>query len=297
MRILITGKKGQLVSALERAFENTLHEIIKIGRPEIDIANPLQLHAKIIELKPDLVISAAAYTAVDNAEQDSETANKVNGFAPLIMARACSELSIPIIHISTEFVFSGDKITPYVENDDTNPINIYGESKLLGENAIINETQDYVILRTSWVFSEIGNNFVKSILRAGQNKSLIEIVNDQIGCPNNAHDLAAGILIVAEKIVKDKNPNLRGIFHFSGQNYVSRSQFAKIIYQSAAKAGFKVPKIIEINSSQFLSPAARPKNSFLNCQKLKQMYDIEINNWQTNLDDCVNKVLNEMVVK
>lgn len=294
MRILVTGKNGQLVSALEAEFRGSFYETVKIGRPEVDFANPMQLHSKIIAIKPDLLISAAAFTAVDDAEGQSLIADNVNHKAPAIMASACNELSIPIIHISTEFVFSGDKKIPYTESDATGPINQYGRSKLAGEIAIADKAKNHVILRTSWVFSEIGNNFVKSILQVGLNRETINIVSDQIGCPNNAHDLATAIVKISDRILKDKNRNLRGIFHFSGQNFVSRSEFAKKIYDAAKRFGYQSPVVHEIGSAQFPLPAKRPKNSSLNCQKLKEIYDIEINDWETNLNNCVEKILIEM---
>ncbi len=278
MHILIFGKSGQLGTALSKELESTAHQVTQLGREEADLALPDHLYFKTKKIEPDVVIIAAAYTAVDKAEEDIAQAEAVNVIGPSKIAQACKELDIPLIHISTDFVFNGQSDDPYTENMKTDPINVYGRTKLEGEQAIANQQGRYAILRTSWVFSEYGNNFVKAMLRLSETRDALNIVADQIGQPTEVHDLAKACLQVADKMVQDKSAP-SGIYHFSGKGPVSWADFARAIFAAAGKN----VSVTDIPATEFPTPAARPAFSVMNCEKIHQDYAIIAPDWQPAL--------------
>ncbi|NTA39817.1 dTDP-4-dehydrorhamnose reductase [Agrobacterium salinitolerans] len=281
MRLAVTGKNGQVVSALQ-ALANDELEIVSLGRPELDLAQPETVLKALRDAKPDVVVSAAAYTAVDKAESEPKIAFAVNRDGAKAVAQSAKELGVPVIHLSTDYVFDGTKATAYVEGDPTGPTSIYGRSKLDGERAVSEVTGDYVILRTAWVYSEYGNNFVKTMLQLSKNRDEINVVADQFGCPTSANDIAAAVVTIARKLVEDSSAPLRGVFHLSGTGDTNWANFAKQIFTFAEENGGKSMIVNAITTAQYPTPAQRPANSRLDCSKLEEVYGIKLPSWQTS---------------
>ncbi|NTA51294.1 MULTISPECIES: dTDP-4-dehydrorhamnose reductase [Agrobacterium tumefaciens complex] len=281
MRLAVTGKNGQVVSALQALASDEL-EIVALGRPELDLAQPETVLKALREVRPDVVVSAAAYTAVDKAESEQDIAFAVNRDGARAVAQAASDIGIPVIHLSTDYVFDGTKHTAYVESDPTGPTSVYGRSKLEGERAVSEATDNYVVLRTAWVYSEYGNNFVKTMLRLSENRDEINVVADQFGCPTSANDIAAAVITIARKVVEDSSAPLRGVFHLSGTGETNWANFAKQIFALSAENGGKSIVVNDITTAQYPTPARRPANSRLDCSKLEEVYGIKLPSWQTS---------------
>jgi len=281
MRLAVTGKNGQVVSALQ-ALAGPGLEIVALGRPELDLARPDTVFKALREAKPDVVVSAAAYTAVDKAESEPDIAFAVNRDGAEAVARAANDIGVPIIHISTDYVFDGTKTTAYVENDPTGPASVYGRSKLEGEHAVSENTENYAILRTAWVYSEYGSNFVKTMLRLSESRDEVNVVADQFGCPTSANDIAVAIVSIAKRLATDPAPHLRGVFHMSGTGETNWAGFAKQIFEFSAENGGKSMIVNDITTAQYPTPARRPSNSRLDCSKLEEVYGIRLPEWQTS---------------
>lgn len=281
MRLAVTGKNGQVVSALQALASDEL-EIVALGRPELDLAQPGTVLKALREVKPDVVVSAAAYTAVDKAESEQDIAFAVNRDGARAVAQAASDIGIPVIHLSTDYVFDGTNDTAYVESDPTGPTSVYGRSKLEGERAVSEATDNYVVLRTAWVYSEYGNNFVKTMLRLSENRDEINVVADQFGCPTSANDIAAAVVTIARKLVEDASAPLRGVFHLSGTGETNWANFAKQIFALSSENGGKSIVVNDITTEQYPTPARRPANSRLDCSKLEEVYGIKLPSWQTS---------------
>ncbi|WP_035200312.1 dTDP-4-dehydrorhamnose reductase [Agrobacterium tumefaciens] len=281
MRLAVTGKNGQVVSALQALAGPDL-EIVALGRPELDLARPDTVFKALREAKPDVVVSAAAYTAVDKAESEPDIALAVNRDGAKAVARAANDIGVPVIHISTDYVFDGTKTTAYVENDPTGPASVYGRSKLEGEQAVSESTDNYAVLRTAWVYSEYGSNFVKTMLRLSESRDEINVVADQFGCPTSANDIAIAIVLIAKRLATDPSAHLRGVFHMSGTGETNWAGFAKQIFAFSAKNGGKSIVVNDITTAQYPTPARRPTNSRLDCCKLEEVYGIRLPEWQTS---------------
>ncbi|NSY71881.1 dTDP-4-dehydrorhamnose reductase [Agrobacterium tumefaciens] len=281
MRLAVTGKNGQVVSALQALAGPDL-AIVTLGRPELDLARPDTVLKALREAKPDVVVSAAAYTAVDKAESEPDIAFAVNRDGAEAVARAANDIGVPIIHISTDYVFDGTKTTAYVENDPTGPASVYGRSKLEGEQAVSESTDNHAILRTAWVYSEYGSNFVKTMLRLSESRDEINVVADQFGCPTSANDIAIAIVSIARKLATDPSAHLRGVFHMSGTGETNWAGFAKQIFAFSAENGGKSVVVNDITTEQYPTPAQRPANSRLDCSKLEEVYGIRLPEWQTS---------------
>lgn len=279
MRLAVTGKNGQVVSALQ-ALAGPGLEIVALGRPELDLARPDTVFKALREAKPDVVVSAAAYTAVDKAESEPDIAFAVNRDGAKAVARAANDIGVPVIHISTDYVFDGTKTTAYVENDPTGPASVYGRSKLAGEQAVSESTDNYAVLRTAWVYSEYGSNFLKTMLRLSESRDEINVVADQFGCPTSANDIAVAIVSIARKLAKDPAAHLRGVFHMSGTGETNWAGFAKQIFKFFAEDGGKSMIVNDIMTAQYPTPAQRPANSRLVCSKLEEVYGIRLPEWQ-----------------
>ena len=277
MKILITGINGQVGSALVRQANEQGHEVVALSREQWDMAQaPEQGEQLVLEVKPDLVINPAAYTNVDGAEDDEATALKVNADAPRALAKGCKQIDIPILHVSTDYVFDGTKEVPYVEMDQTNPINAYGRTKLAGELAVQEETQKHIILRTSWVFSKDGKNFVNSILRLAKQRDELKVVNDQFGGPTSAECISEVLLQFAIA-----NTDQWGTYHYTGQPFVSWYEFANKIIEQGLRGEVltKVPNVIPCGSDEFPVKADRPHNSKLSQEKLKKLFNRSACDW------------------
>lgn len=277
MGILVFGKTGQVAQELQR-----LADVTALGRDMADLTDPAACAAIITLHKPQAVINAAAYTAVDQAESDEETARLVNGVAPGAMARACDDLGIPFVHISTDYVFDGSGGTPWPVTAPAGPLGAYGRTKLQGEDAVRAAGGTHVILRTSWVVSAHGNNFVKTMLRLGVERDTLSIVADQVGGPTAAADIANACLEITRQLIED--PSKSGTYHFSGTPDLSWADFARAIF---AQAGINCA-VTDIPGSDYPTPAARPANSRLDCGQTLDVFGISRPNWATSLTDILN---------
>ena len=271
--ILVFGKTGQVATELQR-----LGDVLALGRNQADLANPAVCADAIRTHAPRAVINAAAYTAVDPAEQEEALATIINGDAPTAMAQACVELGIPLIHISTDYVFAGTGDAPWGPNDPTAPQNAYGRSKLVGEIGIRNSGAVHAILRTSWVVSAHGANFVKTMLRLSDTRDALTVVADQIGGPTPARDIAAACLRMAEQLIAD--PSKSGTYHYSGAPDVSWADFATQIFEQAGKAVAVTP----ISTTDYPTPAKRPLNSRMDCGAMEQVFGIPRPDWRNGLN-------------
>ncbi|QUN06888.1 dTDP-4-dehydrorhamnose reductase [Shewanella yunxiaonensis] len=284
MKILITGSNGQVGSCLvNRLQQKPEIEFLALTRQELDITDPVQVDAIVKQFTPDVIINAAAYTAVDKAEQDVELCYAINRDGPRFLAAAAHKNGAILLHISTDYVFSGDKQGLYNEEDPVAPQGVYGESKLAGELAIAKECPRHIILRTAWVFGEHGNNFVKTMLRLAKTRDTLGVVADQFGGPTYAGDIANALIVMANALnVGNKE---YGVYHFSGLPHVNWHQFAVDIFTQAKSQGIidRQIRVNAITSEQYPTPAKRPTNSKLSCQKIEQIFGIMPSDWLTAL--------------
>ncbi|PMN71096.1 dTDP-4-dehydrorhamnose reductase [Enterovibrio norvegicus] len=285
MKLLITGSLGQVGSCLvEQLSSMNDVEFLALDRDELDITNMNQVNDQVISFKPDAIINAAAHTAVDRAEEEVELSYAINRDGPANLAKAASKVGAAMLHISTDYVFAGDKDGEYLESDETGPQGVYGESKLAGEIAVAEACYSHIILRTAWVFSEHGNNFVKSMLRLAESRDELGIVADQFGGPTYAGDIAKALINIAKAIVNENNVGF-GVYHYSGMPHVSWCDFANSIFDDAIKQSL-LTKNITVNpivTSDYPTPAKRPSNSKLNCEKINNLFGIEPSNWKLAL--------------
>lgn len=274
MKILVTGAQGQVGQEIVEAGNASPHELRAFSKAELDICNAARLDQIIQAECPQLLINAAAYTAVDQAEQDVALAYAINRDAVQNLAQVCKRYDLPLIHLSTDYVFDGEKSTAYTEEDVCSPLNVYGASKAAGEILLQREWEKHLIVRTSWVFGKQGPNFVKTVLRLALQQKELRIVSDQKGCPTAAADLAAMLLKLAERIQGGRLQP--GIFHYRGDLETNWHAFAdKIIEQGRSYFPLKVETLSAISSLEYKRPAKRPKNSVLDMRKIKQAYGID----------------------
>ncbi len=282
MNVLILGKDGQVGKALAPLFPKAKI----LGRSELDLASPGSIKAVLQKLKPDIIINAAAYTAVDAAESDADLAFSVNEHAVQVLAEYAAANDSWLIHFSTDYVFSGDKPSAYSEEDDTAPTGIYGHSKLAGEQAIQRLCTRYYIFRTSWVFAEEGANFVNTMLRLARERDELGVVSDQVGCPTYAGDIAQIVSRVTTRLVQAAEHNIpAGIYHLSGNGALSWHDFAEEIFQCAHASGLitRIPKLKAISTAEYPTAAQRPANSVLDTTKLEQALDTSLPHWSGGL--------------
>ncbi|MDG0800649.1 dTDP-4-dehydrorhamnose reductase [Pectobacterium polaris] len=284
MKVLLTGSNGQL----GRCFQDRLPagwQVWATDTAELDITDYAKVLAAVKECQPDAIVNAAAYTAVDKAESEPELAALVNKTGPENLARAAKEVGARLVHVSTDYVFDGTATVPYVETDKTNPLGVYGQTKLDGEIAVSTVLPDAIIIRTAWVFSEYGNNFVKTMLRLAKDRDELSIVSDQRGCPTYAGDIAQAIIDLLEKEAE------AGIYHYCGDNEVAWSDFADEIFNIAVEKEIinKKPNVIRITTEKYPTPAKRPLYSSLNGEKIR-MLNIELSNWQQTLSIIIGKL-------
>lgn len=273
MKILLTGAGGQLGKALT-AGASSADDVIAYTKAQLDITNLAAVHQLVAAIQPDIIINAAAYTNVDLAEQELDLAFAINSTGVKNLALIGKKFNLPLLHISSDYVFSGTKQTAYLETDPCNPINAYGASKVAGEKILSAIWHKSLVLRVSWVFSEYGNNFVKKILALAQTQTVINIVSDQIGCPTSAHSIAQVLLCLAHKLFT-KSQNHWGIFHYRGDQLLSWYDFAQLILLQYSKYNPRVPKVHPILAAAFPAQAMRPKNSLLDITKINHIYGIK----------------------
>lgn len=288
--ILVTGSNGQLGWELRRSLA-PLGRVIALDRKGMDLSSADSITHAIREAKPEIIVNAAAYTAVDKAESEIDLAMRVNGAAPGIIAREARRIGALLVHYSTDYVFDGTGDRPYAESESANPVNSYGRSKLAGEEAIRDSGAPYLIFRTSWVYAARGNNFVRTMLRLARERSELKIVNDQVGAPTWARsiaDMTAQVLSGGLDRAKERS----GTYHFTSAGAVSWFGFAEAIFAGARSrfADFKVPTLIPIPASQYLLPARRPANSRLDTAKLTSTFGITAPRWEAALQQCMREI-------
>jgi dTDP-4-dehydrorhamnose reductase len=294
MRIIVVGKEGQVARALaERARAHGAQAVL-VGRPKLDLADPSGIEDALIETGGDVIVNAAAYTAVDQAESDRELAEAINGIGAGVVAGAATAMNVPIIHLSTDYVFDGTADRPYREDDPVSPLGAYGASKLLGEEAVAAEAENHVILRTAWVYSPFGKNFVKTMLRLAGDRDELGVVGDQFGAPTSALDIADGIFGVSRNLLeRPEDRSLRGLFHMTGTGFASWAEFATEIFALSAKFGGPSAKVRPLAAADYPTPAKRPANSRLDCGKLKDIHGVELPPWRSSLGPCVKRLIEE----
>lgn len=285
MKILISGQHGQVSRELQRRLGATC-ELVVLGRDQLDLAYPHQIRQQVQRVRPDLIINAAAHTAVDQAESEPEAAFAINATAPGILAEEALALDIPLIHYSTDYVFDGSKSEPYNEADAPNPLGVYGKSKLAGEQAITAVQGKHLILRTSWVYSSHGRNFLLTMQRLLQEKAELRIVADQIGAPTWAGTIANSTIALIERW-QGGQTGAWGTYHLTAQGETSWFGFAQAIGEALRQQGKPCATLVPIPSSDYPTPAARPLNSRLDCTRLQREWAVSQPDWQTALRECL----------
>lgn len=288
MKILVTGMRGQVVTSLvEAAAAMEDIEVITVGRPDFDLADPSSVRQTILAAKPEIVVSAAAYTAVDRAEDERNLAYAINVTGAAAVAEAAAVLRIPIIHLSTDYVFSGTDPYPYLEDDEAEPKTVYGYTKLRSEHAVASVNPRHIILRTSWVYSPFGNNFVRTMLRIATERESIGVVSDQWGNPTSALDLATAILLIATFPAK----HYTGIYHLSGTGETNWAGFARHIFDVSRAHGGPCADVEDILTSAYRTRARRPTNSCLSTDKFERVFGWRAPSWQSSVETVVRRII------
>lgn len=288
MRILVTGRNGQVAQAL--AERGGAHELIFAARPELDLARPETIAPTLQRAKPDLIISAAAYTAVDQAEDEVELAMAVNGDAMAELGRAAVAIDAPVLHLSTDYVFDGSGDRAWREQDPVAPLGVYGQSKLAGEQALAQSGATWLVMRTAWVYSPFGKNFVKTMLQLAETRDALQVVGDQIGNPTSAFDIADGLIAVADHWLAGARPGANSIYHFAGSGDASWAQFAAEIFRQSEKQGGPHATVTPIMTSEYPTRAQRPGNSRLVCSLFERQFNFTIPPWQTSLAKVLERL-------
>ncbi|MEZ8916231.1 dTDP-4-dehydrorhamnose reductase [Vibrio lentus] len=287
MRVLITGCYGQVGSCLTQKLANNENITVRaLDREHLDITSQDAVNATVIEFKPCIIINAAAHTAVDQAEEEVDLSYAINRDGPKYLAQAAQSVGAAMLHISTDYVFEGNKAGEYVETDATNPQGVYGKSKLAGEIAVAEACDKHIILRTAWVFGESGNNFVKTMLRLGENRDALSIVGDQFGGPTYAGDIANALIQIAKRINQSDAVEY-GVYHYSGLPHVSWFDFADAIFDVAVEQGVLAnkPSLTSITTDQYSTPAKRPSNSRLSTEKITLGFSAKASDWKAALNN------------
>jgi dTDP-4-dehydrorhamnose reductase len=293
MRIVVTGQAGQVVQSLIERGGAAGHTIVPVGRPKLDLASgdAAAIHDALEKAAPDAIVSAAAYTAVDKAESEPELAHAINAEGAGHVAAAAHAMGMPLVHLSTDYVFAGDFNRAYREDDPTAPGGIYGASKLAGEQAVLAHCPNSAVLRTSWVYSPFGANFVKTMLQLADTREELGVVADQWGNPTSALDIADGVLAVLANLVRSSAPDLRGVFHMTGKGEINWAGFAEVIFAASAKLGGPTARVKPITTAEYPTPAGRPANSRLDSGKLVRVHEISLPDWHDSTAAVVARLL------
>lgn len=292
--ILILGSDGQLAQSFKHLLSKQSDSVpfAVLGRKEIDFLNPEATLKKIADYKPEWIINTAAYTLVDKAESEKELCFQINTLTPIRIAQSCKEEHVNFVHYSTDYVFNGTGEEPWGETDTTNPINYYGQTKRASEEGIIQSECAHLIFRISWVYHYLGNNFVKTMLKLGSEKEELKIINDQIGYPSFAPDIAQATLdCIRQQNEKKVAPS--ELLHLSSHHHTTWYDFANTIFEKARELGFplKVKNVIPISTSEYPAAAKRPHNSRLNSTKIHELYNITLPDWKNSLDVCLKQII------
>lgn len=289
MKLLVLGKTGQVAQSLLSRQGVGDCQFVARGRPDVDLTDKATIATAMDQVEPDVVVNAAAYTTVDKAETEPDQAMAVNAMGAEHIARLCATAARPLIHLSTDYVFNGEKSGPYVETDPTAPLGVYGKSKLEGEKRIADHLDQHIIVRTAWVYSPYGNNFVKTMLRLAKDRDVISVVNDQVGSPTYAPHLADAIVQIASDIMQ-KTSVPWGVYHGAGSGYASWYEVAKKIFSDSGRLGEATANVEPIPTSAYPTPAQRPKNSTLDCTRLAQDFSINLPDWELGIEACLKQL-------
>lgn len=295
MRIAVTGGPGQLVLSMAERGPLAGHEVIAVGPPELDLAVPddAAVYTALGAVRPDVIVNAAAHTAVDKAESESDLAFAINADGAGAVARAAARLGVPLVHVSTDYVFSGDKAEPYVESDPTGPTGVYGASKLAGEQEVLSSGADAAILRTAWVYSPFGANFIKTMLRLAETRDELSVVDDQRGNPTSALDLADAVIAVAQHLAEGSDATHRGVFHATGHGDATWADFAEAVFATSAANGGPSARVKRITTADYPTPARRPANSRLDCSALFQRHGVRLPDWRSSVETVTARLRHE----
>lgn len=291
--LLVTGRDGQVARAIRDVLPTAGWDVVAIGRPEADLERPETVAEAIRQARPAVVVSAAAYTAVDKAEDEPDRAHAVNAVAPGLIAAAAAEVGAPVIHFSTDYVFDGTKRSPYVEADTTAPLGVYGATKLAGEAAVAAANPRHVIVRTAWVASPVGSNFVRTMLRLSAERPALRVVADQVGAPTFAADLAGAVRAIAEQLIApaEHSGERFGVFHLSSEGETSWHGFAEAIVAGAARRGREAVPVEAIATADYPTRARRPAYSKLSSEKIARVYGVRLPHWRASLETCLDVLL------
>lgn len=284
MKVLVIGAGGMTGTEIVRQAEERSWDVVALSRRELDITDASAVEGVIGSERPDVIVNAAAYTAVDAAESAAEEAMAVNGAGPRNIALAARTNGSQLLHISTDYVFDGEASKPYLPDDRTAPINVYGESKLAGEMAVRDACPEHVIVRTSWVYSHTGTNFVRTMLRIAGEKDEIHVVNDQHGCPTSSQDLAHALLSAASLMTRSY---ISGTYHFCNAGPTTWFDFANAIFELRDSPG---PRVVPISTAEFPTPAKRPRWSVLDTSSFKLAFGVEPRSWRESLKETMEKL-------
>lgn len=292
MRIAVTGSRGQIARSLQERAAKRGHEIVTLCRPKFDLADRASIDPGVKAAAADVIVNAAAYTAVDAAESEEALAHKINADGAGEVAAAAGRLGIPIVSFSTDYVFDGALDRPYRETDAPAPLNAYGRSKLAGEKAVRQATARHVILRTSWVYSPFATNFVRTMLRLGETRDKIGVVADQIGQPTSALDIADAVLTICDNLqARPGDRRLFGTFHLAGAEAASWADFAAAIFSEAARYGRRPVSVARITTEQYPTPARRPMNSRLDTAKVAEIHGVLLPSGRRSLPEIVARLI------
>jgi dTDP-4-dehydrorhamnose reductase len=289
MRIAVTGQYGQVAASLAERAAGA--EIILLGRPALDLVDRNRVVPTLRQARADVIINAAAYTAVDKAESEPDIAMRVNADGAGFVAEAAALLGVPLLHLSTDYVFDGALDRPYREDDPTCPTGAYGRSKLVGEQKVREAWPNSVVLRTAWVYSPFGANFVRTMLRLGETRPELGVVADQRGNPTSALDIADAVLAIAKRVHAERSPSLRGVFHMTGAGEATWADFAEAIFAEAERRGRASVKVNRITTADYPTPAKRPANSRLDNRKLSETFGIQLPPWRASVSACIDRLI------
>jgi dTDP-4-dehydrorhamnose reductase len=288
--ILVVGRTGQLARSLLAVARQRKVSLVAVARPELDLSDAGSIERAVNADVPRAIVNAAAYTFVDKAESEIDLAFTINRDGAGHLARVAARLHVPFIHVSTDYVFDGNKPTPYEEDDRPSPLGVYGRSKRDGEVAVLGSNPAAVVVRTSWVYSPYGQNFVKTMLRLAETRDHIRVVDDQYGAPTSAEDLAQAIIEIIEQIERRPNENLGGIYHLSDTGKTTWYGFAAAIFEGWAIRGRRIPTLEAITTADYPTPARRPANSQLDCSKAARVFGIRMPPWRQALERCLDEL-------
>lgn len=293
VRIVVTGRDGQVAQSLAERGASSDHDLVFLARPELDLADPAAAEQAIAAARPDLVVSAAAYTAVDKAESEPALAMTINGDAPGAIARAAARSGAAVLHLSTDYVFDGALDRPYREDDPVGPTGSYGASKLAGERAVAAAGAPYLILRTAWVYSPFGANFVKTMLRLAGDRDEVGVVADQHGCPTSALDIADALLALADRWAAGDRTGWNATYHLAGTGETHWAGFAEAIFAASTARGGPSARVRGIATADYPTPARRPANSRLDTGRLAAAFDLRLPDWRDSLPPVVARLLEQ----